>query len=365
MLSRVYIDNFLCFVNFEYAPERKQLLLGPNGSGKSSLLAAIRCLKQFVKGDESPFTQSTRTRWQDRPLQVLEMEALLDGQKYEYRTEIRFAPQSRAQSVTLERLTVAGMPVFELVNGEIRFFPANGNSPSPVPFETEKSALRLSQLSNPQVDRFVKWVESLHCVRIDAYPEAMDERADKEEREPDDEFENLAGWYRHLIQAHPEENAMFLQSMRDVLSGFQTLKFVDDESGARKLWADFTAPKNKKVGYAISELSEGQRCLLILYLILHFLIAKGHTIFIDEPDNFISLREIQPWILAAEEAVEDHKGQLILVSHHPELLNQWAMRYGLRFFREGNGQVRTEKFKGNPSIGLEPSELIARGWEDE
>jgi ATPase subunit of ABC transporter with duplicated ATPase domains len=99
-------------------------------------------------------------------------------------------------------------------------------------------------------------------------------------------------------------------------------------------------------------------------MILHFLIVKGHTVFIDEPDNFIALREIQPWLKRAEEAIEDHHGQLILVSHHPEILNQWASRYGLRFFREDNGHVRTEKFKVDPNGDLLPSELIARGWDD-
>src|SRR5438128_3421219 len=101
MLTRIYIDNFRCFVNFEYRPESKQLLLGGNGSGKSSLLDAIRYLKWFVKGDDNPFTQSTRTRWQDRRLQILEAEALLDGKKYEYRTEIRFAPESRQMLVNM------------------------------------------------------------------------------------------------------------------------------------------------------------------------------------------------------------------------------------------------------------------------
>src|SRR5271165_836236 len=88
MLTRVYIDNFRSFVNFEYRPERKQLLLGANGSGKSSLLDAIRYVQRFIGGDENPFTQSTRTRWQDKPLQVVEIEALLDEKKYEYRVEI-------------------------------------------------------------------------------------------------------------------------------------------------------------------------------------------------------------------------------------------------------------------------------------
>jgi len=261
MLTRIHIDNFRCFVNFDYRPDRKQLLLGPNGSGKSSLLGAIHYVKQFVKGDENPFTQSTRTRWLDQPLQVLELEALLDGQKYEYRVEIRFAPETKQQSVNLERLTVSGTPMFELANGAIRFFP-NSDETIAVPFRTTKSALHLSQLSNLKVHRFVEWVESLHCFRIDAYPSAMDESADKEEQEPDDELENFAGWYRHLVQEYPDDNVRFVNSIREVLSGFQTLRFASDEDGTRRLWADFTAPRKKKASYGISELSEGQRCLL-------------------------------------------------------------------------------------------------------
>jgi AAA15 family ATPase/GTPase len=58
MLTRAYIDNFRSFVNFEYRPATKQLLLGPNGSGKSSLLEAIRYLKLFVKGDSNIRTSS-------------------------------------------------------------------------------------------------------------------------------------------------------------------------------------------------------------------------------------------------------------------------------------------------------------------
>jgi predicted ATPase len=365
MLTRIYIDNFRCFVNFEYRPERKQLLLGANGSGKSSLLTAIHYLKQFVKGDENPFTQSTRTRWQDRPLQAFEIEAILDQQEYEYRVEIRFASETKQLSVSQERLRVSGATVFELANGEIHFFPKDSNQATTVPLITTKSALHLSQLSNSHVRRFVEWMDSVHCFRIDEYPSAMDESADREEREPNYELQNLAGWYRYLVQAYPDENVRFLTSMKEVLTGFQSLRFSSDEDGTRNLRADFAGPRRKRMNYAISELSEGQRCLLALYMILHFLIAQGHTVFIDEPDNFIALREIQPWLLAAEEAVEDHHGQLILISHHPEILNQWASEHGLRFFREDNGHVRTEKFKADPEGNLQPSELIARGWEDE
>ena len=365
MLTRLYIDNFRCFVNFEYRPEQKQLLLGPNGSGKSSLLDVIQFLKQFVKGDENPFTQSTRTRWQDRPLQIFEIEALLEEQNYEYRVEIRFASETKQASVSRERLVVSGATVFELADGKIYFFPNGSNQAASVPFETVRSALQLSQLSNARVQRFVKWMESVDCFRIDVYPEAMDETSDREEGEPDRELHNLAGWYRHLVQTYPEEYPAFIASIKEALAGLQMLRLIPDVEGRRRLRAEFAGPGKEKPIFGISELSEGQRCLIALYMVLHFLIARGHTVFIDEPDNFVSLREIQPWLLAAEEALEDHNGQLILISHHPEILNQWAIRHGLRFFRQENGHVRTEKFKSDPLGNLLPSELIARGWEDE
>jgi predicted ATPase len=365
MLTRIYIDNFRCFVNFEYRPESKQLLLGPNGSGKSSLFTAISYLKQFVKGEDNPFTQASRTRWLDRPLQVFEIEALLDDQKYEYRLQIQFAPETKQMSVSQEQLKVSGATVFELANGEIHFFPTKSSQATSIPFETTHSALHLWQLSNSHVRRFVDWMRSVRCFRIDEHPSVRDESADREIQEPDDELGNFAGWYRYLVQSYPDENVRYITSLREALAGFQTLRFSPDEDGTRKLRADFAGPRKEKVTYALAELSEGQWCLLCLYMILHFTIVKGYTVLIDEPDNFIALREIQPWLKAAEEAVEDHDGQLILMSHHPELLNQWASSHGLRFFREDNGHVRTENFKADPHGNLQPSELIARGWDDE
>jgi ATPase subunit of ABC transporter with duplicated ATPase domains len=192
----------------------------------------------------------------------------------------------------------------------------------------------------------------------------MNDNADSAEDHPDFEMGNIAGWYRHLLRTQPAENVRFLSAMREVFDTFQELRSYSSGDGAEQLRAVFGLATGKIVNYSLSELSDGQRYLLALYMILHFLIAKGHTVFIDEPDNFLALREIQPWLKDAEGAIEDHAGQLILVSHHPEILNQWAARHGLRFFREDNGRVRTERFRPDPKGDLLPSELIAREWED-
>ena len=211
----------------------------------------------------------------------------------------------------------------------------------------------------------MQWLDSVHCFQIDAYFDEMDTPADSGESQPHFELGNFPSWYRYLLQAHPAENVNFLTAVKEALDKFQELRFYWTGSGsAERLRAVFRAPTNELANYSLAELSDGQRCLIGLYAILHFSIMKGHTVFLDEPDNFISLREIQPWLKAAEEAVEDHKGQLILISHHPEILNQWASMHGLRFFREDNGHVRTEKFKTDPQGDLQPSDLIARGWDD-
>ncbi len=365
MLKRLYIDNFRCFVNFEYAPERKQLLLGANGSGKSSLLDAIRFLKRFLHGAENPFLDTTRTRWLALSEQIFEIEALLDGKSYKYRVETRFAPNSPISTVRSESLKVAESLVFEQVDGMIHFFGGGADAPSTLPRKMTNSSLYLARLNNASVDRFLGWIEHVHCLRIDAYPDAMADTAEGEDTLPEDELENLADWYRHLVQADPGANLATINSLGNVLEGFVSLQLDQLGINSRILRANFVQAGNKKIAYSLSELSDGQRQLIALYMILHALIAKGDTVFIDEPDNYISLREIQPWLLAAEEAAEDSKGQLILISHHPEILNQWAQEDGLRFFREQNGHVRTEKFKSDFDGLLQPSELIARGWENE
>jgi predicted ATPase len=365
MLKRLYIDNFRCFVNFEYKPERKQLLLGANGSGKSSLLDAIRLLKRLLKGTENPFLATTRTRWLNIPKQVFEIEAILDGTEYVYRVENIFEEDSPVSRVNLESLKASGETVFEQIGGSIHFFGMGPEAPSVLPWKTTNSSLYLARLSNGRVDRFLSWIEHVHCLYVDAYPDAMDDTAEGEDALPADELENLADWYRHLAQADLEAVLAATNSLRQVLDGFITLQLEQAGIGTRVLRATFEQPGKKKETYSLSELSDGQRQLIALYLILHVLIARGETVFLDEVTNHVALREIQPWLLAAEQAVEDHRGQLILISHHPEILNQWAQESGLRFFREGSGQVRTEMFKPDPDGFLRPSELIARGWESE
>jgi ATPase subunit of ABC transporter with duplicated ATPase domains len=194
-------------------------------------------------------------------------------------------------------------------------------------------------------------------------PFAMAPLAETAQPNPKVDLSDIASWYRHFERFSAENDAL-IASLRETLDGFADLRLLP-AGGARVLVAQFAETGGKKVEFNLNELSEGQRCLICLYAILHFVLAKGNTVVLDEPDNFISLREIQPWLMAADDAVQDSGGQLLIISHHPEIINQWAPPFGVRFVRDGLGPVRVVEFHGETESALTPAELVARGWEHE
>jgi predicted ATPase len=362
VLTRFYVDNFRCFVNFEYRPARRQLILGRNGSGKSSLLDALLFVRQFVcRGDRiGPYPLVEKTRWQDRPEQTFEIEARLDDAVYVYRLVLGWLGDPREARVESEWLRRDGKSILEFEAGEVRLFDDRGRHKVTYPLAWNRSAIGTTQPSDDLANlaRFDRWLANLLCFRIN--PFAMKLLADDENAAPNVDLANFAAWYRHLVQAYQKQNADFLDSLQSALDGFRFLGLMPFDAKARILTAEFG---DDGMRLDFRQLSDGQRCLISLYAILHFVLAAGCTVILDEPDNFVALREIQPWLIAATDMVDSGRGQLIIISHHPEILNQWAPETGVEFVRDGAGPVRVMEFRGDPQSRLSPAELVARGWE--
>ncbi len=367
MLTRLYIDNFRCFVNFEYRPARKQLILGSNGTGKSSLLDALLFLRQFaVKGlsaDDFPILNH-RTRWAAQLRQTFELEASLDGASFLYRLVIEPWGDPVRARVVEETVSRDGKPIFEFTMGEVQLYNDRFEHGVTYPFDWHRSALAtiMPRKDNQVLSRFTGWLGGLFCFRLN--PQVMGVGAAGEDPYPNLNMSNLAAWYRHLIQVHPKHNAAMLDSLRASVDALSYLKFYPAGENISLLVAEFANQGAANAEFGFNELSDGQRCLICLYAILHFVVARGQTVIIDEPENYISLREIQPWLMAVEDSVEENQGQVLLISHHPELINQWAPSCGVQFVREGIGPVRVKGFHGEPESSLSPAELVARGWEN-
>lgn len=366
MLTRLYIDNFRCLVGFEYKPASRELILGRNGSGKSSFVSALLLLRQFVsKGDllDDYSLLGQRTRWLNQRQITAELEAELDGGKYVYRVIVEPVGEPPRARVASESLHLDQKPIFEFKNGEVHLYNDRFEQKVTYDFDWHRSALAtiVSRKDNQKLTSFKQWLAGLYCFQIN--PFAMGARAEKEDFYPNADLSNIASWYRHLLQNDPKQNAALLDSLRSSLDSFAFLGLEAVGENVRVLVAEFDRGIGDNSKFGFNELSEGQRCLISLYTILHFVVAKGGTVVIDEPDNFVSLREIQPWLTSIADAADKHRGQILLISHHPEIINQWAPKSGTQFLRDGIGPVRVERFQGDAESSLSPAELIARGWD--
>lgn len=365
MLTRLYLDNYRSFENFEYKLNRKQLIFGSNGTGKSSFVDAVLLIRQIaVTGSALGefHLLSQRTRWLTRTAQTFELEASLDGATYIYKLVLEPHEDPPRVRIALESLHLSRVPLFEFENREVRLYSDQQEQVVSYPFDADRSALATiaPRNDNQRLIRFKLWLSSLFCFRIN--PFAISGRAESEQLSPKVQMDNLASWYRHLLQSDQRQNFKLIENLQTVLDEFKFLDLPASGENVRLMVAEFGSG-DSSARYLVHELSEGQRCLICLYTILHFLLAKGCTVIIDEPDNFLSLREIQPWLMAASDVVEDTPAQMIIISHHPEIIDQWAPSYGTQFFRVRGGPSRVKEFAGNDSKDiLSPSELIARGW---
>ena len=367
MLTRLYIDNYRAFVNFEYKPGPKQLILGANGSGKSSLLDALLFLRNWVVTGskfEDWKVLNEWTRWLKQPHQTFEVDVSLPAGKFTYKLVLESSGSPARVVVNTELVSFEGRKLFEFKNGEVSLVNEESGQEVKYPFDPSRSALATiaPKAETSKLALFKHWFLSLLGFRIN--PFSMSLRAEREDLIPRVDLLNFASWYRHVVQAFPKENHEYMQSLKRVLTGFDYLKLDSVGENVRYLIATFQTNSQEGVGFQVGELSDGQRCLIGLYAILHFVVARGGTVIIDEPDNFVSLREIQPWLEAASDAQMDSGGQVFIITHHPEIINQWAPSFGVKFFRDNAGPIRAKEFEGDTENLLTPAELIARGWVD-
>ncbi|MFN7919897.1 MAG: AAA family ATPase [Bryobacteraceae bacterium] len=361
MLTRLYVDNFRCFVNFEYRPRQRELILGANGSGKSTFLDVLLLLRQIavngVAVDDLPML-ANRTRWMQQPEIVFELDADLDG-LFHYRLVIAPTQDPLRQHVAEETVHFKNSPLLRFSEGNVQTFNDRGELVASFSFDPRRSAFAVLGAGNTGLGRLKTWLTDLCCFRINPFTIAP--AAPTEALGPNVDLSNFVAWYRHLVQAQPRENRSFLRSLEQSIEGLRYLPAEPVGINNVVLAAEFDGGQKGRV--YLNELSDGQRCLIGLYAILHFVVAKGRTVVIDEPDNFIALREIQPWLVALDDAVEESRGQVMIISHHPEILNQWAPSSGTQFSRDGFGPVRVRRFEASPEPALTAAELVSRGWD--
>jgi predicted ATPase len=369
MLTRLYATNYRCLVNFEFKPSAKQLIIGRNGAGKTTVfdvLALLRNVAALGLPLEVNLGGKTRTRWQDVPEQRFELDVSGSDSDYRYSLVVNAEAWPPGPSVKEERLLIDGEVLFEFKDGHISVFDRRQFQTLTVQLRSDghRSGLAMAAEQvpdNPKLDWFTRWLGQLTEIQIN--PWAMSARSEFESREPAKDLGNFADWFRHLRLENGDAVSQALADVREAIPGFQSLDAKEAGLDVRVLQATIANQVGRKIELPFHDLSEGQRCLIALYVLLYCAVGQDRTLLLDEPDNFIALAEIQPWLMKLLDRVDETGGQVILVSHHPELLDQLANQGGVLLDRPGGGETRVRPFEPQEDCSLKASEIIARGWE--
>ena len=366
MLKRFYADNFRCLINFELKLDEANVFLGANGTGKTSVLTVLRKLQHLiVRGGRIDDVFPTRdlTLGQSRKEQRFELETSVDEHTFAYGLTVDHDPSRKRMRIIEETLEHDGRPIFEFGNGSAQFYDDDYEKGPKYPFDWNLSGVGAlnERPDNKKLTQFKKDIGNY--VIAGTCPPLIRPETREEEEFLEPLMENFVGWYRHYSQENMGAVGTLFDSLRESLPNFEAMRLRESGENSRALKAVFRSPSMKTVEYGLDQLSDGQRALIALYSLIVLTDDRRVSLFIDEPDNYLALREIQPWLAHATDRCGDSLEQIVIVSHHPITIDQMAGAHGLWFFRDGDGPVRVSNEPRAASGGLSISETIARGWQ--
>ena len=364
MVTRLYVDNFRCLINFELRLDETNVLLGPNGSGKTSVLEVLRRIQALVArgariGEVFPASDLSLT--QVGGDQHFELDLQTDGGSYHYLLRIQHDRGRRRMRIALETLEHDGNPIFEFNGGTAQLYHDDYAKGPEYPFDWTRSGIGAlnERPDNRKLTRFRQAIADF--VVASPCPPLFEPETRSEDEFLEPFMQNFVGWYRHAAQENMRAIAGLFEALGEALPGFDSISLTESGENTRALKVAFrgAADDGRPDVYGFGQLSDGQRALLALYCLV-FLSSKRASLFLDEPDNYLALREIQPWLAAVGEHCGDTLEQAIVVSHHPVTIDYLAGAKGRWFYRDGTGPVRVSDQPDRTVDGISLSETTRR-----
>ncbi len=311
MLKRIYVDNFRCLVNFELEVDEINLFLGPNGSGKSTVFDVLRKIQAFINGRtlNHIFDVDDLSIWQEQLVQTFELEIEGNGGRYKYQLAIEHDKVHDKVHRVYERLLFNNNPLFNVADGQLKMYLDDHSINATLPVDTSlPSAFVFSTEKHLKIEWFKERMERFIIVQIN--PIMMEGESKQEETQPLPGMENFVSWYRYIYQDQGKAIEI-TTALQDVFDGFQHFNLERVGKKTRLLNLSFSKNngQHNRIEYRFSQLSDGDRALIALYTLIHYARFGDYTLCIDEPENFLALAEIQPWLMELYDFCSDDELQ--------------------------------------------------------
>ena len=258
------------------------------------------------------FSEDCRTRWSTSSRQVFEVNFLYGLAEYQYRLEINLdSSLNRVEKETLER---EGAVTLETTWQQFA-------QEEMLAFEDEVEFSNELHMSERRVVKFghtdgmvgcgqnqsvlTHWglalaqtLQGLHIFKIN--PPLMTSQIRKAVKRPTSNLADFSSYYLYMLQQKQGQIFDLLPHLREVIANFDSFAVSSDFEEARRN-LQINCRRNTHNGaaksslrYSFDELSDGQRALIGLYTLLFCTLEPDATLVIDEPENYIALRELQP-----------------------------------------------------------------------
>ena len=344
MIRKLEIHNYKLFRNFALELDGGvNLLCGPNGSGKTSVIEIVYALTRFLAipdhsdtiacSVEDAFPFRTFCRWCTEENGWGEMSVKLEIESdeqplYIYDLTVRYNFLEKISRVQHESLRLGEALLLRFQEGRIEMF-TDDEKKLAFRSDWKRSGLVVGSSNNSRIRRFGKQVASLYAFHL--VPALMKQDVEKPMETLDLYGENFAAWRFLRATQQLMRQARVVEQSKYFIPGLVDIRYIKKgDWHALAVKVEFDGREND---IEFNELSDGQKTLLALYSIVAN-IPNGSTVLVDEPENFLALGELQPWLEAMNDAWEERDIQFVIISHNPRTLN-WHNKNAIIFSLEG------------------------------
>lgn len=325
MLKRLYIHNYKAFQNFEISLNDfgSILCLGKNGVGKSSLVEVFRLFQQIGEGESQLFTLFEKDDFnflQPETPMKLEMDVELSNNFFQYSLMVDFPKGFDCARVIKEQLTINSIKVLDRNEGDVIYRSIDNKEIADFFLDWHMIALPIFNPRKQELDSIKEFKDWLYnIVVLSPIPAFMDKGiSGKLPMKPNYFVDNLNIWVTKLFSEKPRSYQYMFEYLKSI---FHDLEEIDNRS--EKLSFKFRNQSQEKE-LSFSQLSYGERIFVLWSAVLASVKLEQISICVwDEPDNYISLLEIQYFFHSFKKEFKN-KALFFSTTHNPEAMRMFS-----------------------------------------